>query len=69
MVVGARTIKSYGWEQHYLAKIFKARKGQRYYVFLQQLIGTLGMSVFQNGGLIALMYIFITKWSRGEQLD
>ena len=33
MVVGARTIKSYGWEMHYLQKIKKARAGQVIYVF------------------------------------
>jgi len=25
--------------------------------------------VFQNGGLIALLYIFLSKWNRGELLD
>ena len=28
MVVGIRTIKSYGWENHYLSKITKVRKRQ-----------------------------------------
>ena len=33
MVVGARTLKSYGWENHYIDKIEAVRKDQLYYVF------------------------------------
>jgi ATP-binding cassette subfamily C (CFTR/MRP) protein 1 len=33
MIVGARTIKAYGWENHYMKKITAARKSQAYYVF------------------------------------
>jgi len=69
MVTGARTIKSYGWESHYLEKIIAARKGQTWYVFLQGLVGFLGISFFSNGGLIATLAIFIPKWARGEKLD
>ena len=69
MVVGARTIKAYGWETHYLEKLKEARSGQVIYVFLQGLIGFLGLSVFQNGGLIVTIAIFIPKWMNGELLD
>ena len=34
MVTGAKTIKSYGWEGHYLDKLKLARKGQVWYVFM-----------------------------------
>ena len=69
MVVGARTIKSYGWENHYMKKIEAARKSQVYYVFLQGMIGFLGISFFQNGGMLANLAIFIPKWAKGEKLD
>jgi ABC-type multidrug transport system fused ATPase/permease subunit len=59
MIVGARTIKAYGWENHYLEKIKGIRKFQANYVFWQGGISFLGMSVFQNGGLIATLAIFI----------
>jgi len=36
---------------------------------LQGLVGFLGISFFQNGGMLALLYIFLSKWSRGELLD
>lgn len=68
MVVGARTIKSYGWENHYIQKTTKTRQDQAGYVFWQLLIGMLGFSIFQNGGLIACILIFVPKWARGEQL-
>jgi hypothetical protein len=44
--VGARTIKSYGWENHYLKKIKEARLNQRFYVFWQGIVGFLGLSVY-----------------------
>ena len=46
MVVGARTIKSYGWENHYLTKIVKTRANQAYFVFVYGIIGSLGLSIF-----------------------
>jgi ABC-type bacteriocin/lantibiotic exporter with double-glycine peptidase domain len=33
MVTGAKTIKAYAWENHYLKKIIAARKGQVVYVW------------------------------------
>lgn len=46
MVNGARTIKCYGWENFYMTKIKAARATQKKYVFLQGLIGFLGLSFF-----------------------
>ena len=69
MIIGARTIKSYGWENHYISKIKGARNKQLRYVFGQGLIGFLVVSFFQNGGLVAAMAIVIPKWARGEKLD
>ena len=69
MVVGARTIKSYGWENHYIQKIRNARLNQRALLFWQGMIGFLGLSVFQNGGLIVIIAILVPKWARGEKLD
>ena len=68
MYVGGRTIKSYGWENHYIAKIKEARKNQLIWakkVILTRLIGT---SFFQNGGLIVAIAVLIPQWLRGEQL-
>ena len=69
MVVGARTIKSYGWENHYIRKILDARISLRFYVFWQGIIGFLGLSVFQNGGLLAGIAIIVPQWSQGRLLD
>ena len=33
------------------------------------MIGMLGNSVFQNGGLFVTLAIFVPKWSRGEELE
>ena len=69
MVVGARTIKSYGWEEHYITKIKHARSKQSTFVFISVMLSMLGLSVFQNGGLFVTLAIFIPKWKRGELLD
>jgi hypothetical protein len=46
MIVGSRTIKAYGWENHYMDKIRTARKNQAKYVFYQGVLGSLGIAVF-----------------------
>jgi len=33
------------------------------------MIGGLGLSLYQNGGLIVLNNIFLVQWGRGEKLD
>jgi hypothetical protein len=69
MVVGARTIKAYAWENHYFDKIKAARNGQVWYLFSQAMISGLGIAFFMNGGLLVLNNIFFIQWSRGEKLD
>jgi len=46
MVTGIRTIKSYGWENHYLSKILKIRKEQEVSVFKMNIISSMGLSIF-----------------------
>jgi ABC-type multidrug transport system fused ATPase/permease subunit len=38
MVIGARTIKSYGWENHYISKIVKERANQMKVLFKKSLL-------------------------------
>ena len=69
MFVGGRTIKCYGWENHYMAKIKHARANQIRIVVKTIFLRLIGTSVFQNGGLIVGIAILIPKWARGEKLD
>jgi len=69
MVTGIRTIKAYAWENHYCQKVTNQRSIQVRYVFWLNLIGSLGFSVFQNVGLLAILAIFVAKWFLGEKLD
>jgi ABC-type multidrug transport system fused ATPase/permease subunit len=69
MVVGARTIKSYGWENHFLTKIISARKGQTMKIFWFGIMNQLGFAVFSNFGLLALMIIFLKTWYQEIELD
>jgi len=69
MIGGARTIKSYGWEWHYTKKIYAARAKQKKILFWIGIIGFLGISVFQNGGIVAVLIIFTRKWYMGQKLD
>lgn len=69
MVVGARTIKSYGWENHYYNRITELRGNQLKYGFWVTYIGQLGFSFFQNGGLLVAMLIFGIQWGRGDYLE
>ena len=32
------------------------------------MLSSLGLSIFQNGGLVAIVAILIPKWYRGEEL-
>jgi hypothetical protein len=32
-------------------------------------MNSFGFTIFQNAGLVAVIYIFIPKWARGEYLD
>ncbi len=38
-------------------------------MFWLNLIGSLGFSLFQNVGLLAILAIFLPKWYMGEKLD
>lgn len=69
MVGGIGTIKSYGWENHYCEKIDNWRKKQSKYVLMQGILGSLGLTFFQNMGLITLIAILVPKWMNGEYLD
>jgi len=68
MVTGIRTIKSYAWENHYMGKIISIRRKQLKDVFALNLVGSLGLSVFQNMGLVAVLLIFLPKWYMGEEI-
>ena len=69
MIVGIRTIKSYAWENHYLAKILDIRNKQAKLNLRYNMIASLGYSLFQNFGLIAVIVIFVTKWMRAERIN
>ena len=62
MIVGIRTIKSYAWEHHYVKKVKDMRRQQLKYVFILNLVMSLGLSIFQNFGFIAVLIIWIPKW-------
>ena len=46
MVLGIRTLKSYGWENHYLQKISAERSRQNTWLYLQNFLRTLGFNLF-----------------------
>ena len=46
MVVGIRTLKSYGWENHYLKKVTIVRKRQQIYLFMINALATVGFNLF-----------------------
>jgi hypothetical protein len=46
MVVGIRTIKSYAWENHYLAKIVEIRNKQTNIILRYNMVGSLSYSLF-----------------------
>ena len=65
MITGARTIKCYGWEQHYIDKIKKLRMTQLPSLFKFNFIQFMGVSVYQNGGLIVIIAIVVGLWNSG----
>jgi len=68
MYVGGRTIKSYGWENHYISKIKQARRNQLVPMKKTILLRLVGTSFFQNGGLLVALAVLIPQWMRGEEL-
>lgn len=62
VVVGARTIKCYGWENHYLKKLDKIRQDQVPNVFKMNVIATFGTSLYQVTGICAIFFIMLYWW-------
>ena len=46
MVLGVRTLKCYGWENHYLKKILAVRKSQGTLLYVLNFLLTLGFNLF-----------------------
>jgi hypothetical protein len=69
MVQGIRTIKCYGWEEHYVRKINEIRDKQLGTLVKINILNTLGLSIFQNMGLIAVLLIFIPQWAAEQRLE
>ena len=64
MVSGVRTIKCYGWEDHFYNKIKDIRKKQVKEVFALNFLLSLNQAVYQQFGLIAILIMFTLKWYR-----
>jgi hypothetical protein len=68
MVVGARTIKCYGWEEHYIKRIQELRRRQENKGIKLMITTSLGISFFPNFGLIAVAIILGMEWAQGNKL-
>jgi len=68
MVNGIRTIKSYGWETHYLNKITEVRKEQRTEIMKANALQAVGFSVYQQFGFVAVFAIFMYEWMNGNEI-
>ena len=69
MITGAHTIKCYGWEQHYIDNIKKLRKAQVPFIMGFQWIQFLGISVYQNAGLVVIILIMVGLYQAEQKLD
>jgi hypothetical protein len=69
MIIGARTIKSYGWENHFIAKACAARTKQTQKLIWFNILSQMGAAVFNNFGFLALIYIYLMQWNREVKLD
>lgn len=69
MVAGIRTIKSYGWEHHYSAKITEARDKQAKFVWYVNVLSSMGQTIFNNFGFYAFLTIILVTYWRGEQIE
>ena len=69
MVVGVRTLKSYGWENHYLSKITKVRSRHQKWLFALMSLATLGFNLFQNLAFLSVFLIFYKDWRNGEEIE
>ena len=66
MLTGIRTIKSYGWENHYMDKIMGSRKKQMNHVYWVNFYSSLGQTVFSNFGFYAFLGIMMAQYWRGK---
>ena len=62
MINGAHTIKCYGWEQHYIDNMKKLRRNQIPYIVAFQFVQFMGISIYQNGGLLVIIAITVGLW-------
>ena len=69
MVVGIRTIKSYGWENKYIKKVTEVRNNQKFYLYINNMMQTIGFNLFQNLAILAVFLIFYYQWSDGKEID
>jgi ABC-type multidrug transport system fused ATPase/permease subunit len=69
MISGIRTIKSYGWENHYQEKIEVARKRQEHFVWLVNFVSSLGLTVFNNFGFFVYLAIVLCTYWRGAPMS
>lgn len=69
LVVGCRTIKCYGWENHYIERINALRKEQQKAVLKFNIVQSFGSSFFQNMGLVAVFAILFPQWVMGKYLE
>lgn len=63
MIIGARTIKCYGWEYHYIDNIRKLRAKQTPHLFWFNVMEFMGIAVYQNGGLVIILIITLGLWA------
>ena len=69
LVTGIRTIKCYAWENHYIKKIKETRAAQQTLIYWFNMVGSLGYSLFQNMGLVAVLCVFLPRWAQGKLIN
>lgn len=69
MVSGIRTIKSYGWENHYQTKIDSVRNKQCQFVWGVNFYSSMGLTVYNNFGFYAYLVIVLVTYWRGVVLN
>ena len=69
MVNGIRTIKSYGWENHYKQKIEEARSKQSKFIWRVNFLSSLGLTIFSNFGFYAFLAIILCTYWRGADMN
>lgn len=68
LVLGARTIKCYGWEVYYEEKIRNIRLAHTSKNVVLLSLNTLGSAFFQNFGLLVVMFVLLPEWFKGERM-